>query len=356
MGGSTTGEIFRITTFGESHGPAVGVVIDGVKAGLELTVDTIARELERRRPGTSDLVSPRREPDIPEILSGVFEGVTTGSPICVIVRNVDSDPSEYESVARLFRPGHGDHSWLARYGVRDWRGGGRLSGRETVGRVAAGAVAKAMLMAEGIVVRAHVVEIAGIGVAGRPERDTDWDAVAASPVSCWSPEVSRAMSESIRAAASRNDSVGGIVEVVASGVPAGLGDPVFDKLDSALAGALMSIGGVKGVEIGDGFNAARLQGSQMIDEMNAAGYVSNHAGGILGGISNGMPVVARVAVKPTPGTGRVMHTVDLDGNEVDYKRQGRSDPCIVPRVVPVVEAMAAIVLADALMSLRAQKS
>lgn len=356
MAGNSIGDVFTVTTFGESHGPAVGVVIDGVRPGLPLTVKSIMTDLSRRRPGTSDLVSSRREPDFPEILSGVFEDRTTGAPVCIIVRNHDANPSEYESVANLFRPGHGDFSWHARYGVRDWRGGGRQSGRETVGRVAAGAVARVVLSGAGVVIRAHAVEIGGISALRfqnhRNDR-IDWDAVSESPVSCGQPDVGLLMEDAIRKAAADGDSVGGIVEVVAHGVPAGLGDPVFDKLDASLAGALMSIGGVKGVEIGHGFDSARIRGRDMVDEINAAGFRTNHAGGILGGISNGMPVIARVAVKPTPGISGGLHTVDKDGNEVVFERDGRSDPCIVPRIVPVVEAMAAIVLADALMSFQA---
>lgn len=353
MGGSTIGSAFHVVTFGESHGPAVGVVIDGVKPGLELDSTIIRAALARRRPGSSDLVSPRREPDVPEILSGVFEGRTTGAPICIVIRNVDADPGEYQAVAGLFRPGHGDMSWFAKYGVRDWRGGGRQSGRETVGRVAAGAVAKEIIAREGMAVHAHVIEIAGIRAPSADERDVDRAAVESSPIRCADPVVGARMEAAIREAASVGESVGGIVEVVASGVPAGLGEPVFGKLDAELARALMSIGAVKGVEIGEGFNAARLRGSEMVDEMGRGGFMSNHAGGILAGVSNGMPIVCRIAVKPTPTVGHELHTVDIDGNDVGFTRDGRSDPCICPRIVPVAEAMVAIVLADAFMSQQA---
>jgi len=353
MGGSTIGSAFHVVTFGESHGPAVGVVIDGVKPGLALNVDVIRAELARRRPGTSDLVSPRREPDMPEILSGVFEGRTTGAPICIVIRNVDADPGEYQAVADLFRPGHGDISWFAKYGIRDWRGGGRQSGRETVGRVAAGAVAREIIGRAGMSVRGHVVEIAGISAPSAANHAVDWAAVESSPVRCGDPVAGAAMADAIREAASSGESVGGIVEVVAAGVPAGLGEPVFGKLDAELARALMSIGAVKGVEIGEGFNAARLRGSDMVDEMAGGDFLSNHAGGILAGVSNGMPVVCRIAVKPTPTVGHELRTVDIDGNDVVFSRDGRSDPCICPRIVPVAEAMVAIVLADSYMSQQA---
>lgn len=344
MAGNFTGNAFRVMTFGESHGPAVGVVIDGVSPGLELTEDIVRARLEARRPGTSGLVSPRQEPDVPEILSGVFEGRTTGAPICIVVRNSDANPEEYRAFAELFRPGHGDHSWLAKYGIRDWRGGGRQSGRETVGRVAAGAVARQILNQAGITVRAHVVEIAGI----KAEK-LDWSLVASSPVRCGDSDASVLMEKAIRDAMQVGESVGGIVEIVAQGVPAGLGEPVFGKLDAELARALMSIGAVKGVEIGEGFGAAGLRGSAMVDQMNAGGYMSNHAGGILAGVSNGMPIVCRIAVKPTPSVRKPLLTVDLSGSEVEFTREGRSDPCICPRIVPVAESMVEIVLADALM-------
>ncbi len=349
MGGSTIGSAFRVVTFGESHGPAVGVVIDGVRPGLPLDVAIIRSELARRRPGVSSVVSPRNEPDEPEILSGVFQGRTTGAPICIIVRNVDSRPGEYAGVADMFRPGHGDFSWLAKYGVRDWRGGGRQSGRETVGRVAAGAVAREILGAAGVSVRGRVVEIAGIRASG-DAADVDWPAVESSPVRCADPVAGALMEKAIHDAAAAGESVGGIVEIVADGVPAGLGEPVFGKLDAELARALMSIGAVKGVEIGEGFKSARLRGSEMVDEMAAGGFLSNHAGGVLAGVSSGQPVVCRIAVKPTPAVVRELNTLDLDGNDVRYFREGRSDPCICPRIVPVAEAMVAIVLVDAAMS------
>ncbi|MBP7381413.1 chorismate synthase [Myxococcota bacterium] len=350
MGGSSIGSAFRVVTFGESHGPAVGAVIEGVRPGLAFDVEIVRRELARRRPGVNELVSPRSEADEPEILSGVFEGRTTGAPICIVVRNHDAIPSEYDGVKDLFRPGHGDFSWLEKYGIRDHRGGGRQSGRETVGRVAAGALARVVLAQTGTVVRGRVVEIAGIEAAPVAADEIDWDVVVASPVRCADPVAGAAMVEAIRKAAGEGESVGGVVEVVASGVPAGLGEPVFGKLDAEIARALMSIGAVKGVEIGEGFRAARMIGSKMVDQMATGGCLTNHAGGILAGVSNGMPIVCRVAVKPTPTVSGELRTVDLDGREVSFRREGRSDPCICPRLVPVAESMVSIVLADAVMS------
>lgn len=343
MPSNTLGTHFRIVTFGESHGPAVGVVIDGVRPGLALSPADIQVELDRRRPGTSDLVSPRTEPDRAEILSGVFEGKTTGAPICVLVRNTDARPGDYAVLRDLVRPGHGV-GWLARYGVRDWRGGGRTSGRETVGRVAAGAVARRFLADRGIAIRGRVIEIAGMRAD-----DPDWDQVESDPVRCGDPAVSARMVEAIRQARDAGDSVGGVVEVVAQGVPAGLGDPVFWKLEAELARALMSIGAVRGFEVGDGFAAARAVGSAHNDRPTPDGFATNHAGGVLGGISTGQDLVVRVAVKPTPTIGRSQATVDLAGDPRMAPGGGRHDPCLCPRLVPVAEAMVACVLADACM-------
>ncbi|NOZ01314.1 MAG: chorismate synthase, partial [Deltaproteobacteria bacterium] len=257
---NTFGKGFRITTFGESHGPAVGVVIDGVLPGMELDQSVIQAELDRRRPGQGPASSPRREPDHAEILSGVFKGKTTGAPVCIIVRNRDVRSSDYEDIADLFRPGHGDFTWLAKYGVRDWRGGGRLSGRETVGRVAAGAVARKVIGELGMTITGHVVEAAGIGA-----RVFDPSLIESNAMRCGDPEAAERMLAAVMNAADAGDSVGGVVEVRAEGVPAGLGDPVFEKLDARLAAAMMSIGAVKGVEIGDGFAAARMRGSENND-------------------------------------------------------------------------------------------
>jgi chorismate synthase len=321
---NTFGRNFRITTFGESHGVAVGVVIDGCPAGLRLDVKDIQPFLDRRRPGTSPLTSPRQEKDRIEILSGIFEGVTTGTPIAMIVRNEDTRPGDYDNQKEVFRPGHADFTYQEKYGIRDHRGGGRSSGRETLGRVAAGAVAMQILAKNGITITGTILEVHG--------KKTD-------------DEITR----EILSAKDRGDSVGGIVEIVASGCPTGLGDPVFGKLDALIAGAMMGIGAVKGVEIGDGFVAAQKCGSENNDQMTADGFKSNHAGGILGGISTGQDIVVRIAVKPTPSITKVQQTRTRDGEIVDISVGGRHDPCIVPRIVPVAEAMLALVLVDRLL-------
>lgn len=319
---NTTGSNFRITTFGESHGPAVGAVIDGCPAGLALAESDIQPLLDRRRPGTSDLVSPRDEKDRVEIFSGIFEGMTTGTPIALLVRNEQQQSKDYESLRTLFRPGHADFTYQQKYGCRDHRGGGRSSGRETVGRVAAGAVAMKYLAGKGIAILGGIVSVHG----------KTGDA---------------AIEAEIRAAKEAGDSVGGIVEITARGCPAGLGDPVFGKLDSAIAAAMMGIGAVKGVEIGDGFEVAGRFGSENNDPIRKEGFVSNHAGGILGGISTGQEIVVRIAVKPTPSIARPQETIDIHGNNAAISVHGRHDPCIVPRIVPVAESMLALVLIDA---------
>jgi chorismate synthase len=319
---NTFGRNFRCTTFGESHGRALGVVIDGCPPGLPLTGGDIQPLLDRRRPGTGPLVSTRAEPDRVEILSGVFEGKTTGAPLALLVENREQKPGDYDALREVFRPGHADITCQAKYGIRDHRGGGRSSGRETVGRVAAGAVAMKILALRGIRIRGEIREIHGVTA---PEQ--------------WEDEIRRAKAE--------GDSVGGMVEIVAEGCPAGLGDPVMGKLDGAIAGALMGIGAVKGVEIGSGFDAARKRGSENNDPIVPGGFLSNHAGGILGGISTGQAIVVRIAVKPTPSISRPQQTVDLQGNAREIRVEGRHDPCIVPRIVPVAEAMLALVLLDA---------
>ncbi|MEN6518411.1 MAG: chorismate synthase [Methanospirillum sp.] len=322
---NTFGRLFRVTTFGESHGPALGAVVDGCPAHIPLAEADIQSLLDRRRPGTGPLVSPRVEADRVAILSGVFEGVTTGTPIALVVMNEQARSSDYDALRDVYRPGHADITYAAKYGVRDHRGGGRSSGRETIGRVAAGAVALKLLSLKGIAVAGRVVSVHGV-------------------------EGEEAMAAEIAAAAARGDSVGGIVEVVATGVPPGLGDPVFGKLDAAIAGALMGIGAVKGVEIGDGFAVAARFGSENNDPILPGGSGSNRAGGILGGISTDAPIVARCAVKPTPSIALPQRTVDAAGRPVEIRVGGRHDPCIAPRLVPVAEAMLGLVLADALLA------
>ncbi len=324
---NTFGKNFRITTFGESHGKAVGAVIDGCPAGLAVTESDIQPVLDRRRPGKSPLESARAEKDRVEILSGTFEGKTTGAPIALLVENEDVKSGDYAELREMFRPGHADFTYFAKFGIRDHRGGGRSSGRETVARVAAGAVALKILQAQGITVASRIVEVHGKTGAGEFEHE-------------------------ILAAKQAGDSVGGIAEIVARGCPAGLGDPVFGKLDAAIAGAMMSIGAVKGIEIGDGFAASQKFGSENNDPMTSDGFLSNHSGGILGGIATGQEIVVRIAVKPTPSIAKMQKTRDIHGKEVGISVRGRHDPCIVPRILPVAESMLALVLVDALLEQR----
>lgn len=342
MSSNSIGEYFRITTFGESHGPALGVVIDGVRPGIALDLDELQRELDRRRPGFSTLASPRRESDRVEVLAGIFEGRTTGAPIALLFRNEDQRAEDYRPIKDLFRPGHADLTWFRKFGIRDWRGGGRTSGRETVARVAAGAVARQILNDAGVRITAHVTRI------GMVRAETfDADEIDRNEVRCADAAAALKMAFAIREARSDGDSLGGIVEVIATGVPAGWGDPVFMKLDAMLGSALLSIGGVKGVEIGGGFSLSSMKGSESNDPILPDGFASNHSGGILGGISNGAPVVARIAVKPTSSIRHPQQTIDIDGRASTIRVPGRHDPCICPRIVPVAEAMVALVLCDA---------
>ena len=349
-------------TWGESHGEALGVVVDGCPAGIELSAADIQHELDRRRPGMSEIASERREADEVLILSGVFEGKTLGTPISMLVWNKDVDSTPYDEIKHIARPGQADYSYQMKYGLRDYRGGGRASGRETLARVAAGAIAKKVLAYYNIGVVGHVVEIGGIRARARSrseevdlkeiKRIADMNAVR-----CADSEAAVQMQELIKRAKREGDSVGGIVEVIATGVPPGLGEPVFDKLDAELAKALMSIGAVKGVEIGIGFGAARMRGSEMNDEFYIEdGKIrtrTNNAGGILGGISTGEPVICRMAVKPTPSIAKLQRSVDMEQmDEVELRIRGRHDPCICPRIVPVAEAMVALVLMDYMMIMR----
>ena len=353
MSGNTFGTLFRITTWGESHGPAVGVVIDGCPAGLLLDEADIQKELDRRRPGQSDITTQRKEEDRAEILSGVFEGKTTGAPISILIRNKDVDSSKYEALRNTPRPGHADLTYELKYGIRDWRGGGRASARETAGRVAAGAVAKKILILHGIEILAHVAELGGIRAKPVTVEEIR-DITEKNPVRCADPEAAVEMQAMIHAARSEGDSVGGIVEIIGLGVPAGVGEPVFDKLSAELARALMSIGAVKGVEIGTGFKCALMKGSQMNDPIiikdGKIMTFTNNAGGILGGISNGEPIVCRIAVKPTPSISKEQNTIDMGSmKNTKIKIMGRHDPSIPPRIVPVAEAMVALVLVDQMM-------
>ncbi len=339
---SSFGRSFRIVTFGESHGAGVGVVLDGVKPGLPFDLEAIQAEMDRRRPGQSDLVTPRKEADQVQVLSGVFEGKTTGHPIAMVVFNENQRSSDYKAITDLFRPGHADLTYDRKYGLRDPRGGGRSSGRETLGRVAAGAWAKQQLAALGITVRGFNREIAAI--AGTA---VDWAFVETNPLRVADPAAFAAQRAAVEAARAEGDSVGGICEVWIEGLPVGLGDPAFGKLDGLLALACMSIGAVKGVELGAGFESARLRGSQNNDPLGPGGPLKNDAGGTLGGISTGAPVVVRLAVKPTSSISKTQKTIDRDGNPADIATHGRHDPCIAPRIVPVAEAMCALVIYDA---------
>ena len=348
---STFGKFLTITTFGESHGPAVGVILDGCPPGLTLDAETIQRDLDRRRPGQSAVTTQRKEPDQVEILSGVFEGVTTGASIALMVRSVDARSQDYSNLKDLFRPGHADYTYWQKYGVRDYRGSGRSSGRETVGRVAAGAVARKFLERDGVRVRAYTVQVGDIVAL-----DRDLEFVEQNPVRCPDRKAAAEMERAILAARDVGDSLGGVVEILSTGVPAGLGDPVMDKLEASLAWALLSIPAVKGFEVGDGFASARMRGSEMNDRMTPEGFVTNHAGGILGGISSGEPIVTRIAVKPPSSIAIPQKTMDRTGQEREFAISGRHDPCLCPRVVPVAEAMTCLALADALLRQRAIES
>jgi chorismate synthase len=341
MPGNSFGEVFRITTFGESHGGAVGVIIDGVTPGVGLDQSDIQRQLDRRKPGQSDLTSPRKEPDEVHILSGVFEGKTTGTPLCLILYNRDVRSEDYLPIKDLFRPGHADYTYLRKYGLRDYRGSGRASGRETAARVAAGAVARVLLAKRGVSILAYTLAAGGIRCTA-----FDPEAIERNPMRACDGEAAVRMAARVEQARREEDSVGGVVECRVEGVPPGLGEPVFDKLDADLAKAMLSLGAVKGVEFGAGFRAAEMRGSEHNDQMSSAGFLSNNAGGVLGGISTGEPIVFRVAVKPTSSIARPQQTVDTTGMEREVRTEGRHDPCICPRLVPVVEAMTALVLED----------
>ena len=348
MSSNGFGQLFRITSFGESHGPGIGVVIDGMPARVPLDLGALQAELDRRRPGTSPLGSSRSEPDRVTVLGGLLDGQTTGAPLCLWIPNHDARSEAYAELQQLFRPGHADYAYWRKYGIRDWRGSGRASGRERAARVAAGAVAKQLLAPLGVRIIGHVVEIAGVRA-----RQFLPDTIERNPVRCADPDMAEPMATAVERARDVGDSVGGIVEVRASGVPAGLGDPVFAKLDALLASAFMGIGAVKGVEIGDGFELARLRGSEANDAILEHGFASNHAGGILGGISTGAELVARLAVKPTPSIRLPQRTIDTNGRAQVVSVAGRHDACIAPRLVPVAEAMAALVLMDAVLAQRA---
>ena len=359
MSHNTFGHLFRVTTWGESHGPALGCVVDGCPPGLTLTAEDIQVFLDQRRPGQGKFVTQRQEPDAVRILSGVFEDertggqVTTGTPISLMIENVDQRSRDYSEIARAYRPGHADYAYDAKYGVRDYRGGGRSSARETAARVAAGAVARKVI--PGVAIRAAVVQI---GPHAIDRSRFDWDQRTENPF--WAPDagIVPVWEKHLEAVRKAGSSTGAIIEVEATGVPPGWGSPLYGKLDAELAAALMSINAAKGVEIGDGFASAALSGEENADEMRMGPegpvFLSNHAGGILGGISSGQPVTARVAFKPTSSILTLRRSINADGEEIDLRTKGRHDPCVGIRAVPVVEAMVACVLADAFLRHRGQ--
>jgi chorismate synthase len=365
---NTFGQYFRVTTFGESHGPAVGAVIDGCPPGLQLAVDDIQAELDLRKPGQSELTTPRKEPDRVEILSGVFEGKTLGTSIALVIFNRDMRPSDYSKIKDLYRPGHADYTYQRKYGRRDYRGGGRSSGRETAARVAAGAVARKLLAGRGIQVVSFARMIGGVwleeaepglgnGPGGataeiEPERIAALrSSIYGSKVRCPHAQTAAAMERVVQAAGEEQDSVGGVVEVQAYGVPAGLGDPVFGKIDARIAQAVLSLGAVKGIEFGAGFRLAEMRGSEANDcftrgKDGTVAPETNRAGGMAGGISTGAPIICRAVVKPTASIAKVQKTVDAAGRPLDLAIAGRHDPCIVIRIVPVIEHMVNLVLLD----------
>lgn len=351
MSGNTFGKLFTVTTFGESHGPALGAIVDGCPPGLPLSEADLQRDLDRRRPGTSRHTTQRREPDQVRILSGVFEGVTTGTPIGLLIENSDQRSRDYGNIKDQFRPAHADYTYHHKYGIRDYRGGGRSSARETAMRVAAGAIAKQYLAAQGIRVRGYMSQLGPIGIDFK-----QWEAVDDNPFFCPDPARVPELEAFMDQLRRDQDSVGAKITVVAEGLPPGLGEPVFDRLDAELAHALMSINAVKGVEIGDGFAVVAQRGSEHRDELTPQGFLSNHAGGVLGGISSGQPLVAHLALKPTSSITLPGRSIDVEGNPVEVVTKGRHDPCVGIRATPIAEAMMALTLMDHLLRHRAQNA
>jgi len=342
MSGNTLGTLFTVTSFGESHGLAIGCIVDGCPPGMELSKADIQSDLDRRKPGTSRHVTQRHEDDRVEILSGVFEGKTTGTPIALLIYNEDQRSKDYGTIAETFRPGHADYTYWQKYGIRDHRGGGRASARETAGRVAAGAIAKKWLKQRyGIVVRGHLTQIGDITIPF----DT-WDEVANNPFFAADASVVPALEEYMDALRKSGDSIGARLSVVAENVPVGLGEPVFDRLDAEIAYAMMSINAVKGVEIGAGFNCVTQKGSEHGDELTPHGFLSNHAGGILGGISTGQNIIVHIAIKPTSSIRIPRRSINKAGEAVVVSTEGRHDPCVGIRATPIAEAMLALMLMD----------
>ncbi len=351
MSGNTFGKLFTVTTFGESHGPALGAIVDGCPPGLELSEADLQGDLDRRKPGTSRHTTQRREADEVRILSGVFEGKTTGTPIGLLIENTDQRSKDYGNIANTFRPGHADYTYQQKYGVRDYRGGGRSSARETAMRVAAGGIARKFLAQQGITIRGYLSQLGPIKAEA-----FDWNEVSNNPFFC--PDASKVaeMEAYMDALRKEGDSIGARINVVAEGVPPGLGEPIFDRLDADLAHALMSINAVKGVEIGAGFACVEQKGTEHRDEITPEGFLSNHAGGILGGISSGQAITASIALKPTSSLRLPGKSIDLNGKPIDVVTEGRHDPCVGIRATPIAEAMMALVLMDHLLRNRAQNA
>ncbi|WP_299221768.1 chorismate synthase [uncultured Aquimarina sp.] len=344
MAGNTFGNLFKVTTFGESHGVAIGGIIDGCPSGVQLDLEAIQAELDRRKPGQSAIVTQRKEPDTVEFYSGIFEGVTTGTPIGFVIKNANQKSKDYSHIKDSYRPSHADYTYDQKYGVRDYRGGGRSSARETASRVVAGAIAKQVL--SGITFNAYVSGVGAIKL-DKPHTELDFSLTESNIVRCPDPEKAMEMEQYIKQIRKEGDTVGGLVSCAISGVPVGLGEPVFDKLHAELGKAMLSINAVKGFEYGSGFEGAALKGSQHNDLFNADGTTkTNLSGGIQGGISNGMDIYFNVAFKPVATIMQDQETIDKDGNMVNMQGKGRHDPCVVPRAVPIVEAMAALVIVD----------
>ena len=339
MSKNSFGTALKITTFGESHGVALGVVIDGLESNFTLDLEAIQKELDRRRPGGNPLGTTRNEIATFEILSGIFEGKTTGTPLAIIIRNTNQRSDDYNNISELFRPGHADYTWHKKFGIRDWRGGGRSSGRETAARLAAGAIARQILAAKGINIIAYTTQLGDVVAHER-----DFSQVPLNNTSTPDKKAAEEMANLIERMRGENESVGGIVECQITGLPAGLGEPLFDKVDALLSHAIMSIGAIKGIEFGDGFKVATAYGSQNNDQLGKEGFLTNHAGGVNGGITNGEPLIFRVAVKPTASIEREQKTINLEGEETTIKVVGRHDPSICIRIVPVIEAMSAVTL------------
>jgi chorismate synthase len=350
MAGNTFGTLFTVTTFGESHGPAIGCIVDGCPAGIPFDTAFLQNELDRRRPGQSAIVTQRKESDIPQVLSGVFEGKTTGMPIAIVIPNEDQRSKDYDHIARAFRPSHADYTWEAKYGIRDFRGGGRSSARETAARVAAGAIAKMFLQTIGIHIQAYVSQVGALAVKA-PYTDLDLELTEQNDVRCPDPVMAQKMINLIKKVRKAGDTIGGVVNCVIKGTPVGLGEPVFDRLHAELAKAMMSINAAKGFEYGSGFEGVKMTGSQhndpwVIGPNGTPITTTNHSGGIQGGVSNGMDIYCRVAFKPVATIVPEQDSLDQHQQPVKIKGKGRHDPCVVPRAVPIVESMAALVMAD----------